>query len=149
MREDKLFQTAHREFDREQHILQEELESFDSVLQFSKKFLKQAKSLSVPVLAKMVNYRQQWIDKIQNLEQQRAQLNLNTEDQTSSDYLKRISQTAQKLVKIDEQIYAQLQQRKIKIVNERSNVISEAQYTHKQKAGGQGKSSKRVNIVQE
>lgn len=129
-------------------ILQEELEYFDATLQYSKKFLKQVNTLPVAVLAKMVNYRQQWIDKIQELEQLRNSLN-ETEDSVSKTYLKKISQTAKKLVKIDERIYEHLQQRKIKIVNERSNIISETQYTKKQSVSGDGKSQNILNIIQE
>ncbi len=129
-------------------ILRDELEYFDATLQYSKKFLKQVDTLPVAVLAKMVNYRQQWIDKIQELEQLRNTLN-EEENEDSKTYLKEISKTAKKLVKIDERIYEHLQQRKIKIVNERSNIISETQYTKKQGASGEGKSQNILNIIQE
>ena len=149
MGEDKLFETEPDGKKQLNDILQEELEYFTAVLQYSQKFLKQIKSLPIPVLGKMINYRQHWIDKIQKLEQDRAVFAADEEDDESKTYLKKISQTAKKLVKTDERIFELLQQRKIQIVNERSNVVSESQYTKKQMSAGQGKAAQILNIVQE
>jgi len=143
-----LFQTISANESQLQSILHEELDYFTSVLQFSQKFLKQVKSLPVSVLADMVNYRQEWIDKIQNLEERRRALNIQKEDAVSAKIIQKISKTAEKLVKIDERIYENLQQRKLKFVKEHADVVSETTYTKKQ-TGISGKASKILDIVQE
>ena len=56
-----MFQTESTEQNKLQNILKEELEYFSTVLQFSEKFVKQVGTLSISVLAKTVNYRQELI----------------------------------------------------------------------------------------
>lgn len=128
-----------------QHILEQELDYFNSVLQFSQKFEKQVKSLPVAMLEDMVRYRQEWIDKIQKLEEQRNRLKDPAETETDKDLIRKISQCAQKLVKIDERIYGGLQKRKLQYVKEHAQVVSETAYTKKQSSAGQ--SAKIVDII--
>jgi hypothetical protein len=144
-----LFQTLPSTESQLQNILTQELEYFSSVLQFSQKIQKQIKSLPVSVLAEMVNYRQTWVEKIQNLEEQRKKLESAQEDPRCKEIIKNISKSAEKLVKIDERIYAGLQQRKLKFVREHSDVVSEAKYLKDQKSKRGHSSSKLVDIVQE
>ena len=66
-----MFQTQATDQGELQNILQQELDYFNSVLQFSQKFEKQVKSLPISVLEDMVRHRQEWIEKIQQLEDQR------------------------------------------------------------------------------
>lgn len=143
-----MFQTVSANESQLQNILKEEFDYFTSVLQFSQKFLKQVKSLPVTVLADMVNYRQEWIDKIQNLEDRRKTLNIQKEDAVSTEIIQKISKAAEKLVKIDKRIYENLQQRKLKFVKEHADVVSETAYTKKQ-TGISGQASKILDIVQE
>jgi len=55
---------------------------------------------------------------------------------------------AEKLVKIDERIYENMQQRKLKFVQEHSEVAGEAVYTKKQ-VGNKGQNSRVLDIIQE
>ena len=142
-----MFQTQSADQGELQHILKQELDYFNSVLQFSQKFEKQVKSLPVSVLEDMVRYRQEWIDKIQKLEEQRSQLKGETEAKTDKDLIRKISQCAQKLVKIDERIYSSLQKRKLQYVKEHAQVVGETAYTKKQSNAGQ--SAKIVDIIGE
>lgn len=142
-----MFQTQTDDQGELQNILQQELDYFNSVLQFSQKFEKQVKSLPVSVLEDMVRYRQEWIDKIQRLEEQRNQLKGANEDETSEDLIRKISQCAQKLVKIDERIYSGLQKRKLQYVKEHAQVVSETAYTKKQTNAD--RSAKIVDIIGE
>lgn len=142
-----MFQTQAANQGELQNILQQELEYFNSVLQFSQKFEKQVKSLPVAVLEDMVRYRQEWIDKIQKLEEQRNRLKGVSEAKTDKELLRKISQCAQKLVKIDERIYEGLQKRKLQYVKEHAQVVSETAYTKKQTNAD--RSAKIVDIVGE
>jgi len=78
-----LFQTVSNNTGQLQDILNEELECFTAVLQFSQKFVRQIKSLPVSVLADMVKYRQEWIDKIQRLEERRKAIEAKHDDAAS------------------------------------------------------------------
>ena len=144
-----MFQTLPADESQLQNILAQELEYFSSVLQFSQKIQKQIKSLPVAVLSEMVNYRQNWVEKIQQLEVQRKQLEAVQDDPRCKEMMKNISKSAEKLVKIDERIYEGLQQRKLKFVQEHSNVVSETQYVKDQKSKRGQSSSKILDIVQE
>ncbi len=143
-----MFQTDSNNASQLQGILSEELECFTAVLQFSQKFVRQIKSLPVSVLADMVKYRQEWIDKIQQLEERRRAITDEQEDAASKEIIKKISKTAEKLVKIDERIYENMQERKLKFVQEHSDVAGEAAYTKKQ-VGKKGQTSRVLDIVQE
>ena len=143
-----MFQTISNNANQLQEILKEELERFSAVLKFSQKFVRQINSLPVSVLADMVKYRQEWIDKIQQLEERRRTISEKQEDGVVQDLIKKISKTAEKLVKIDERIYENMQQRKLKIVQEHSEVAGGAAYTRKQ-IGKKGQSSRMLDIVQE
>ncbi len=143
-----MFQTVSNNTSQLQEILNKELEYFTAVLQFSQKFVRQINTLPVSVLADMVKYRQEWIDKIQQLEERRKTINKKGEDAASEEIIKKISKTAEKLVKIDERIYENMQQRKLKIAQEHSEVAGEAAYTRKQ-MGKKGQTSRTLDIVQE
>ncbi len=143
-----MFQTDSNNASKLQDILNEELECFTAVLQFSQKFVRQIKSLPVSVLADMVKYRQEWIDKIQQLEERRRAVDDRQEDVASKEVIKKISKAAEKLVKIDERIYENMQERKLKFVQEHSKVAGEAAYTKKQ-VGKKGQNSRVLDIVQE
>ena len=143
-----MFQTNSNNASPLQNLLNEELQCFTAVLQFSQKFVRQIKTLPVSVLADMVKYRQEWIDKIQQLEERRKTIDEKEVDAVSKEIIKKISKTAEKLVKIDERIYENMQQRKLKFVQEHSEVAGEAAYTRKQ-AGKKGQRSRVLDIVQE
>ena len=144
-----MFQTVSADESQLQNILEQELECFSSVLQFSQKIQKQIKSLPVTVLSEMVSYRQNWVEKIQKLEEQRKKLKSTQDDPHCKEVMKNISKSAEKLVKIDERIYAGLQQRKLKFVQEHSDIVSEAKYLKDQKTKKGQSSSKILDIVQE
>ena len=57
-----------------QQVLDREIECMQTVLSFSRKSLDQMETLSIKVLTEMLHYRQEWIGKIQELEQQRQGL---------------------------------------------------------------------------
>ena len=84
-----MFQTDSNNASQLQGILSEELECFTAVLQFSQKFVRQIKSLPVSVLADMVKYRQEWIDKIQQLEERRRAITDEQEDAASKEIIKK------------------------------------------------------------
>ena len=144
-----MFQTVSTDESQLQNILEQELEYFSSVLQFSQKIQRQIKTLPVAVLSEMVSYRQNWVEKIQKLEKERKKLQSTEEDPRCKEVIKNISKSAEKLVKIDERIYAGLQQRKLKFVQEHSDVVSETKYLKDQKTKKGQSSSKILDIVQE
>ncbi len=105
-------------------ILAQELDSFKAVLQFSEKIVDQVDSLPIAVLHKMVGLRQQWIDQIQKLEEQRARLADQKVDEKGKEMIQNISQLAHQLVSIDDKIYDALRKRKNKYVKEHADLIS-------------------------
>lgn len=125
-------------------ILQQELDSFDSVLQFSEKFARQVESLPVNSLAQMVNYRQGWIEKIQLLEEQRKKLDFSPKNDEIETIMKRISAAAEKLVAIDKEIYTALQGRKMKFVREHAQMVDQARPEK-----NTGNASRLLDILQE
>ncbi len=129
-------------------ILRTQRDYFNSVLSISQKIVKQVEKLPVKVLAEMVNYRKEWIDKIQELENRRKEMPHTEVSDESRALMLEISQVASKLVKIDDKIYKNLEQRKMAVVRETAQI---AQKTHQvKKAGEQVKSNiNRINIVQE
>lgn len=143
-----MFQTEQNGGNELQAVIQEELEYFNSVLQFSRKFLRQVKSLPIPVLADMVRYRQEWIDKIQKLEERRKVIDKDLENDATRKLTKEISKLAGQLVKTDEQIYSGLQKRKLNFVKEHADIVSETSYTKKQRYNS-GQSANKLDIVQE
>jgi len=144
-----LFQNTSAQDNSIRDILQEELDSFTSLIQISEKLVKEVKKLSIPMLSTMVGYRQEWIEKIQQLEEKRKRMNIAVRpDMPEQTYLKKISKLAEQLVKIDDRIYAGLQNRKLKFVREHAAVAGEAQYNEKQKHSA-GSASRAVDITQE
>lgn len=128
-------------------VLNEELESFISVLQFSEKFLSEVHSLPVNIITRMVDYRQEWIEKIQMLEEHRKKMTPeNPED--AQPFLQEISKIAEQLVQIDDQIFKKLQQRKLEFVREHSELMEQAQYQRRLK-GNRGDNSRSLDILQE
>ena len=105
-------------------ILTEERDSFKAVLQYSEKIVKQVDSLPIAILHKMVSFRQQWIEKIQKLENMRNKLSDQKLDENGQRIIQDISQLAHQLVKTDDQIYKALQKRKNKYVREHADLIS-------------------------
>jgi len=143
-----LFQSKAAETGELQQILRDELDSFASVLQISQKIASQVRSLPVPTLSSMVNYRQEWIDKIRLLEEKRKKLQgADTEQPLAREYMKKISDLARELVAIDDKIYSHLQSRKLKYVQEHSDITAgiNVNKKHKRNLG----SSSKVDIIQE
>lgn len=101
-----------------ENLLRQELEYFQALLQFTEKSLSQIDSLSVNVLSEMLNYRQEWIDKIQDLEKKRKILIEKYPDIDQENYLKQISSIAGDLVEIDKQLYKNLEYRKMKYIQQ-------------------------------
>ena len=101
-----------------QDLLKQEVEYFRSILQFSEKSLGQIETLSVNVLSEMLSYRQEWIDKIKKLEEKRKTLQEEHPDVETEGFLRKISQLASSLVEIDNQIYKNLQARKLKYIQQ-------------------------------
>ena len=129
-------------------ILATELDYFKSILEFSEKFAEQAASLPVNVLSNMVNYRQEWIEKIQSLETKRQHMKKAKPDKESERYLKQISDIAENLVEIDKEIYQKLEKRKIKFVQQHTSMTTEANYSLRQ-AKKQHDQSSRLDLMQE
>ncbi len=143
-----MFQSALEETNELSTILQDELDSFSSVLQISQKIVSQVNSLPISMLSKMVNYRQEWIEKIQQLEAKRKACKNADDNSEIQNYMKKISDLAEKLVKIDDKIYVNLQNRKLKYVQEHSAFSGESSYNIKNKRKSSGSSSI-VDITQE
>ncbi len=129
-------------------ILKQELDFFNSVLQFSKKFLEQVPSLPINVLSNMVNYRQEWIEQIKQLENQRKKLPKGKHSTQEKGYLKEISALAEQLVEVDKEIYRNLEQRKLKFVQEHSAMTAQGRYNLDQ-AKKQSKKHTRLDITRE
>ena len=143
-----MFQHSGPETGRLQNILQDELDSFASVLQISEKIVKQVDKMPVSMLSTMVNYRQEWIEKIKLLEEQRRALDKDTANHPKlEEYMKKISELARQLVEIDDEIYSSLQNRKLRFVHEHSTVAGERN-VHDKMNRNLGGSSK-VDIIQE
>ncbi len=102
-------------------LLEQELNYFKTLLQYTEKSLSQVDSLSVTVLTEMLKYRQEWIDKIQLLEQKRKNLVDKYPRVDQENYLQQISSIAGDLVEIDKQIYKNLEFRKIKYIQQISD----------------------------
>jgi len=129
-------------------ILEQELDFFNSVLEFSKKFVKEIESMQVNVLSNMVNYRQNWVEKIQRLEEKRKTIQVQENDSEAKKYLKQISEVASKLVSIDKKIYTNLQNRKIEFAKNHSDTAAQTSSFSKQATNPKGNSN-RVDIIQE
>lgn len=104
-----------------ENVLSQELDYFRTLLQFTEKSLSQVESLSVSVLSDMLKYRQEWIDKIQNLEEKRKALIKKYPQVKQDQYLKQISSIAGDLVEIDNQLYKNLEYRKLKYIQQISD----------------------------
>lgn len=130
-------------------ILKLELDYFNSVVAISEKVVKQVENLPISVLTEMVNYRKDWIDKIQKLETHRKDYNLVATSQNEDEIMKKISKMASKLVKIDDKIYANLEQRKLQYIKESSALANESQYAHKQAQLEMTTGASSINIIQE
>ena len=128
-------------------LLKMELDYFNSVLSISEKVVNQVETLPISVLSEMVNYRKEWIEKIQKLELRRKELDTGERDKTSQKYLKNISQLASKLVKIDDKIYKNLEQRKLEYVEKSAAISGQANYSRKHSHNTVGAS--KINIIQE
>ena len=143
-----MFQTYSNQKEDAGAILKQELEFFDSVLQFSKKFMEQVPSLPINVLSNMVNYRQEWIEQIKQLEDRRKRLPKRKQSAEEKKYLKEISSLAEQLVEIDKSIYRNLEQRKLKFVQEHSAMTAQGRYNLDQ-AKKQSKKKSRLDIIRE
>ncbi|RLD17179.1 hypothetical protein DRI50_00005 [candidate division KSB1 bacterium] len=125
-------------------ILNQELDSFTSVLQFSEKIIEQIDTLPISALSQMVEYRQKWIDQIQELEAFRKKIGDKAVGENERLIIQNISKLARKLVEIDEQIYRQLQSRKLKFVKQHADLIA----ARRQNKTSNGLSN-RMDIIQE
>ncbi len=131
MVEHNIFQTTDSGEQQLLSILSRELDSFNSVLDFSQKIVDQVGALPLAALSQMVQYRQEWIEKIQALEQQRKKLALNQKDDDIEYYMKMISAAAQKLVDIDKKIFENLRMRKIQFAKQHADLVSSRQIENK------------------
>ena len=52
------------------NFLEHEIDYFRAILQFSEKSLENIESLSINVLTEMIHFRQEWIEKIQEMDNQ-------------------------------------------------------------------------------
>jgi hypothetical protein len=129
-------------------IFEQELEYFSSVLEISEKFESEAESMPVSVLHNMVIYRQEWLDKIQELEKLRAASPDRTVSPEARLIMNRITEIVSRLVEIDERIYQHLQNRKLKYIQDHSAMAGQIAQNRKQ-AGRRTDISGRLNIVQE
>lgn len=128
-------------------ILKMEMDYFNSVLSISEKVVKQVETLPISVLTEMVDYRKEWIEKIQKLESRRKEIDKGTRNAAADSYMKTISKLASKLVKIDDKIYKNLESRKLQYVEQSAAISGQARYSRKQ-AQNENKSSK-INIIRE
>lgn len=112
-------------------ILNQELDSFNAVLQFSEKIIEQVEALPISALSQMVDYRQKWIAEIQKLEELRKKISDQSYDEDGKIIIENISGLARKLVDIDNQIYGQLKERKLKFVKEHADLISARRQNNK------------------
>ncbi len=108
-----------------QAILDQELDFFKTVLQFSKKFRDEVNQLPVNVISNMVHYRQEWVEKIQKLEKERANLAVDESSERADAVLREISDIAEQLVEIDRQIYQSLQNKKLKFIREHADTAGQ------------------------
>jgi ABC-type phosphate transport system auxiliary subunit len=130
-----------------EEVLKLEMDYFNSVLNISEKVVKQVESLPVSVLVEMVNYRKEWIEKIQKLENRRKELDTEMKTDSENKYIKNISKLASKLVKIDDKIYKNLEQRKMQYVEESAAISGQKTYSNRQKSDTMMES--KISIIQE
>jgi cell division protein FtsB len=130
-----------------EEVLKLEMDYFNSVLNISEKVVKQVESLPVSVLVEMVDYRKEWIEKIQKLENRRKELDTEIKTDSENKYIKNISKLASKLVKIDDKIYKNLEQRKMQYVEESAAISGQKTYSNRQKSDIQTES--KISIIQE
>ena len=128
-------------------ILKLELDYFNSVLSISEKVVKQIEALPVTVLTEMVNYRKEWIGKIQKLEDQRKQIDKGKRNAKEQQYMENISDLAGKLVKIDDKIYKNLEKRKLQYVEQSAAIAGQSNYSRKQSRNSSN--SSQIDIIQE
>ncbi len=129
-------------------ILKKEVELFRSLLDFSKKFAGEIDQLSLNIISEMLNLRQEWIDKIQKLETDRAKLKEEKLSPEMEAYLQEISALAKNLVEIDNLIYRHLEEEKLRIVKEMSGAAAGKNYRNREVQSGDGKSNF-LDITQE
>ncbi len=134
---------THRESDLKV-ILNQELDSFHSVLQFSEKIIEQIDTLPISALSQMVEYRQKWIDQIQKLEEYRKKMGDQAIGENERLVIRNISDLARKLVEVDDRIYQQLQSRKLKFIKQHADLIA----ARRQNKPSNGLSN-RMDIIQE
>lgn len=128
-------------------ILKMEMDYFNSVLSISEKVVKQVETLPITVLTEMVDYRKEWIEKIQKLEHRRKEIDTGNRNDKANEYMKTISKLASKLVKIDDKIYKNLENRKLQYVEKSAAISGQVNYSRKQ-AASENKASK-INIIRE
>ena len=97
-------------------VLESQIECFQTVLQVSEKSLEQIETLSIDVLRELLSYRQEWIDKIQKLEERRQDLSEEEKDADVSSHINEISRLAARLVTVGNAINEHLEQRKLKYI---------------------------------
>jgi len=102
-----------------QNIINQEIVCLTNVLKISEKSLEQIDTVSINVLEELLTHRQQWINKIQKLEENRNSLSQDKNNYYSE--MEKISKIAKDLVEIDKKIYKALEIRKMKYLKELSN----------------------------
>lgn len=122
-------------------ILRQELEYFKTIYQFSEKFANQIQTMSVNVLAEMLNYRQELLDKVKDLETQRKAFSEEQEPDEVRNLFEKISEVAGNLVELDNTIYENLQSKKMEYIRQLSDTASGMNYQDKlrNQDSGQGR----------
>lgn len=141
-----MFQETAAKLNNLEDVLKLELDYFNSVLSISEKVVKQVESLPVTVLTEMVDYRKEWIEKIQKLENRRKELDTEPQSANEKMYVKSISRLASKLVKIDDKIYKNLEKRKMQYIEQSAAISGQRKYNNK---AAETSSDSSINIIQE
>ena len=108
--------------------------------------LMQMETLSIKVLTEMLHYRQEWIGKIQELEQQRQGLDDGPVPEQARAALEELSALAGELVEVDKAIFRSLEARKLKYIRLLSDTAAGKGYSARQ---ARARSSTILDITQE
>jgi hypothetical protein len=129
-------------------ILQEELEAFNTILEYSRRMMDEINRLPINTLANMASYRQEWIEKIKKLEEKRVAQEADMKNKQNKELLQNISGIAEALVEVDKAIYAGLEKRKIDFIQRHSEIAETSNYTKKESVRNDNQTP-RIDVVQE
>ncbi len=129
-------------------VLRGQADCLRELLAFSEKWVDKIESLPINMLREIIDHRAKWIQKIRSFMELRKQRVFDPPDKESAVLLKEISDIAEKLTEIDNQIMSKLKDRKTQYLQ----LISENAALRKQTAKSlyqAGQNRKRVDIYQE